>query len=183
MRVIIVISVLALAVIAVSAADDKECEVCVGVLDKLNAAKTSSHNSLEALEKLYKEECRKFTHPKEKRLCWYLGGAKDSATNILREVSRPMLNGVPSLNICRRLKTKDSAICSLRYTGPSVSDPPTDGSVPMKVDWDKVNKLKVKELRKILKSWGEECNGCVEKGDFIKRLKDLRPKHDPKKEL
>ena len=43
-------------------------------------------------------------------------------------------------------------------------------------------KLKVKDLKKILAIWGEEnaCKGCTEKSDFVRAVKELIPKYDPK---
>lgn len=157
------------------------------MIEKLAAGKTDATKTLDDYENMYRKTCKTFTHPKEKRLCWYLGGAADSATNILREVSRPMSMGVPPLQICRRLKGKDASICSLRYTGSSVMEPTLESgkkaAAPVKIDWSNIRKKRVKELRKILEQWGEECNGCAEKGDFIRRLEELRPKYDKKSEL
>jgi hypothetical protein len=47
------------------------------------------------------------------------------------------------------------------------------------IDLDTVDlrKLKVKELKKILNQWGEECRGCAEKSDFVNRINDLKPLH------
>lgn len=48
-----------------------------------------------------------------------------------------------------------------------------------KIDLKTVNiaKLKVKELKKILHGWGEECEGCVEKSDYVSRVEALKLKH------
>ena len=35
----------------------------------------------------------------------------------------------------------------------------------------------MKELKKILSDWDDECKGCVEKDDFIKRIEELKPRH------
>lgn len=45
------------------------------------------------------------------------------------------------------------------------------------IDWKTVNlkKLKVKDLKKILDNWGESCEGCLEKTDYIKRVEELKP--------
>lgn len=40
-----------------------------------------------------------------------------------------------------------------------------------------LKKLKVRDLRKILSDWDEECEGCIEKTDFIKRIEELKPKY------
>ncbi|CAI8052516.1 Cyclin-dependent kinase 20 [Geodia barretti] len=37
--------------------------------------------------------------------------------------------------------------------------------------------LKVKDLKKILNQWGEDCRGCAEKSDFVNRINDLKPLH------
>lgn len=47
------------------------------------------------------------------------------------------------------------------------------------IDWNNVNlsKLKVRDLKKILNDWDENCEGCIEKTDFIKRIEELKPKY------
>lgn len=40
-------------------------------------------------------------------------------------------------------------------------------------------KMKVKELKKILTTWGEDCRGCTEKNEFIARVEDLLPQYAP----
>ena len=40
-----------------------------------------------------------------------------------------------------------------------------------------LNKLKVRDLKKILSDWDEACDGCIEKADFIKKIEDVKPKH------
>ena len=39
--------------------------------------------------------------------------------------------------------------------------------------------MRVKELKKILSTWGEKCVGCNSKSDFINLIKEKRPLHDP----
>jgi hypothetical protein len=43
--------------------------------------------------------------------------------------------------------------------------------------------MRVKELKKILDDWGEQCQGCTEKPEFVRRIEELMPKHVPKAEL
>ena len=53
--------------------------------------------------------------------------------------------------------------------------PFTDKQIDLKtVD---LNKLKVRDLKKILNDWDEACDGCLEKADFIKRIEALKSKH------
>jgi hypothetical protein len=72
----------------------------------------------------------------------------------------------PAEKICEKLKPKDSQICELKYE--------------KQLDWKNINlnKMRVKELKKILSDWGEQCGAhCVEKSDFIKKIEDLKPKY------
>ena len=92
--------------------------------------------------------------------------------------------------MCEKLKKKDKQICELRYGKCSVillkvetfydlqyciSTIFTEKQIDLKsVD---LKKLKVRDLKKILNDWDEGCDGCLEKGDFIKRIEELKPKH------
>lgn len=97
--------------------------------------------------------------------CYYLGGLEESATGILGEMSKPMTWSLPSDKICEKLKKKDTQICELRY----------DVQIDLKtVD---LKKLKVRDLKKILNDWGEECSGCIEKSEYLKRIEELKPVH------
>jgi len=40
-----------------------------------------------------------------------------------------------------------------------------------------LKKLRVKELKKILNRWGEDCRGCVEKSDFINKINVVKTNH------
>lgn len=42
-----------------------------------------------------------------------------------------------------------------------------------------LKKLKVRDLKKVLNDWDEECDGCLEKTDYIRRIEDLKPKYAP----
>ena len=47
------------------------------------------------------------------------------------------------------------------------------------IDLDTVDlkTLRVKELKKILNQFGEDCRGCVEKTDFITKINTLKVHH------
>ena len=40
-----------------------------------------------------------------------------------------------------------------------------------------LKKLRVKQLKKILSDWDEDCVGCLEKSDFIKKIEMLKKEH------
>lgn len=102
---------------------------------------------------------------RENRFCYFLGGTEDAATGILGEMSKPLSWGVPPEKVCEKLKKKDKQVCELRY----------EKQIDLKtID---LKKLKVRDLKKILNDWDETCDGCLEKGDFIKRIEELKPKH------
>lgn len=94
-----------------------------------------------------------------------MGGLEESATGILGEISKPLSWSMPGDKICQKLKKKDAQICDLRY----------DVEIDLKtVD---LKKLKVRDLKKIINDWGEDCQGCIEKSDFIQRIEQLKPIH------
>merc|ERR1712037_384986 len=106
---------------------------------------------------------KKFCKPlklKENRFCYYLGGTADAATGNLGAMSKPLSWGMPSDKVCEKLKKTDRQICELAYE--------------KQIDFSTVD---LKKLKKILSEWDEECDGCLEKGDFIRRIEELKPKH------
>eukprot|EP00128_Syssomonas_multiformis_P010475 Colp12_sorted_trinity150504_noHs@34913 len=145
---------------------DGDCEVCINVLKKVQATVSAEkEHDMEHVQSKIVDYCKK-AKDRENRFCYYIGGTADAATGMLREASRPLSSGVPPEKICERLKKKDSQICELRY----------EKQIDIKsVD---LKKLRVKDLKKILADWGEVCDDCLEKGDFIKRINVLRPKYE-----
>ena len=142
-----------------------ECEVCISVLDRFKKELTKEQASdHKAIEKEFTKFCKPLK-TKENRFCYFLGGTADAATGILGEMSKPMSWGMPSDKICEKLKKKDRQVCELTYE--------------KQIDFSTVDfkKLKVKELKKILNDWDETCDGCLEKGDFIKRIQEVMPLH------
>lgn len=144
---------------------DDSCEVCRSVLTRV-----LSNLSTEDLQKEDKVHAaiRKFcksAKDKDERFCYYVGGTADAATGLLKQVSGPAGRGVPADKICQRLSKADSQICDLRY--------------PKPIDLSDLSKLKVKDLKKVLAGWGQECKGCAEKADFVRQVESLRPTFDP----
>jgi len=158
-----------LSCVSVSVAKKKtdQCEVCVGVVTKFAGTLSDADKTNPAvIEKAFKKWCLTAKN-KEVRFCYYIGGRADSATYIVGEMAKPMSWGMPAEKVCEKLKKKDAQICDLKY----------DKEIDLKNT--NLNKLKVKELKKILNDWDEVCVACTEKSDFVKRVKELMPKHAP----
>ncbi|KAA0201319.1 hypothetical protein HAZT_HAZT007025 [Hyalella azteca] len=149
----------------VRAESDGDCEVCIGFLEKFAGTLTEAEKKdTAAIEKKFKELCST-AKSRENRFCYYVGGLEESATGILGEMSKPLSWGLPYNKICEKLKKKDSQICELRY------EKQIDlGSVDLK-------KLKVRDLKKILLDWDEQCDDCLEKSDYIRFIEQLKPKY------
>jgi len=148
-----------------------ECEVCLKSVDDFKAeVKTMGDTgSSEAdIEKAIKRVCKRYTTAEEKRFCYYIGGSVDAATYLLGSISPSIRNHLPNDLICDKLKKLDPAICNIKYQQPEKS---IDYST---LDYDK---LRVKELKDIIRKWGEECVDCVEKSDFIRLIKQVLPKY------
>jgi hypothetical protein len=149
-------------------ANEENCEVCVKFLRKFAASLDGSKSSdPKYVEKEFKKTC-KTAKKDDNRFCYYIGGTEDSATSILNEVTKPLSYSLPPEKICMKLHKKDSQICELKYE--------------KMIDLTNVNlkKLKVKDLKKILSDWEEQCKGCTEKSDFVDRVEELLPQYDPK---
>ena len=142
-----------------------ECEVCISVLDRFSQTLSKEQKSdPKAIEKEFTKFCKPLK-TKENRFCYFLGGTADAATGILGEMSKPLSWGMPSDKICEKLKKKDRQVCELTYE--------------KQIDFSTVDfkKLKGKDLKKILSDWDENCDGCLEKTDFIKKIEQVMPLH------
>uniref|UniRef100_A0A1B6E242 Mesencephalic astrocyte-derived neurotrophic factor homolog n=1 Tax=Clastoptera arizonana TaxID=38151 RepID=A0A1B6E242_9HEMI len=149
--------------VMISSLEREECEVCIAVVEKFAQTLTEEEKSN---QRLIEEKFRQFCETakdKEDRFCYYIGGKADSATGILSDLSWPLKASMPADVICTKLNKKDSQLCALRYD--------------KEIDLNTVDlkKLKVRQLKKILNNWNENCDGCIEKSDFIKRIEELKP--------
>jgi len=82
---------------------------------------------------------------------------------IRRSVSQPFSLGLPKKKVCERLKKDNPDVCSLRF--------------PVKMDANvDLTKLRVKQLKAIINERGATCSGCLEKQDFINKIKELQKK-------
>ncbi|CAH0518029.1 unnamed protein product [Peronospora belbahrii] len=143
---------------AVDADDGKECEVCVKVIDDLKATyeelvkEKPKGKKQDLAETAVTKLCGKKLSSKDNKLCYNLKPLK-------KDVARQVAFKKDSLKICKLLEKKNPDFCSMRY--PVKTDANTDYS-----------KMRVKQLRKILAERGVECIGCVEKADYIAKIKD-----------
>lgn len=142
-----------------------ECEVCVKFLTKFEKTlEESDRKDQNVLTEKLKKACRKAKN-KENRFCYYVGGTDDSATYVLKDITKPLayFKGIPK--ICEDLQRKDKQICDLQYD--------------KELDWKNINlkKMRVKELKKILNDWDEKCSGCVEKSDYVKKIEEVKNQH------
>ncbi|XP_053682611.1 mesencephalic astrocyte-derived neurotrophic factor homolog [Sabethes cyaneus] len=164
-RLILITSLLALLSKPTYALKNGDCEVCVKTVEHFAASlDETTKTDTKKIEDEFKKFC-KTAKNKEQRFCYYLGGSEESATGILNELSKPLSWSMPADKICEKLKKKDAQICDLRFD--------------KEIDLNAVDlkKLKVKDLKKILSDWNEDCEGCLEKTDYIKRIEALKHKY------
>lgn len=140
------------------------CEVCVTFLTKFRATLDGLDSSIGSDHKKIEAELRKScktTQPKDERFCWYIGATETSAAGSTHLVTKPMSFHKPVEKICGDIYKKDPQICELKYE--------------KQVDLKTVNikKMKVKELKKILEQNGQDCKGCTEKSEYVKKVEAI----------
>jgi len=145
----------------------ENCEVCVSFVSKfISTLDDATKSKPAAIEKAFRKTC-KTAKKADNRLCYYVGGTEDAATGMLGELSKPISIHMPAEKVCMKLYRKDEQICDLRY------------EKQMDLSTVDLKKLKVKDLKKILTEWEEDCKGCTEKADFVARIEKLMPVHSP----
>ncbi|TDH72580.1 hypothetical protein CCR75_001569 [Bremia lactucae] len=139
-------------------ADEKDCEVCKNMIDNLKATygqlleENPNGKKLALAEEAVTKLCGKKLGAVDDKLCYNLEPLK-------KDVARQVTFKKESYKICKSLEKMNPDFCSMRY--PVKTDANTDYS-----------KMRVKQLRKILGERGIECVGCVEKSDFIAKIKE-----------
>jgi hypothetical protein len=148
------------------------CEVCVDVLTQIGSLlDAKGKKKMSKVEKAIGKYCKnpdkqnKALNSKQKKMCYYFDPIK-------KLVSRPFSIGMPLLKVCQKLKNTNPEICEVKYP-PKVDLATTD-----------FKKMRVKQLKGLLAEHGVNCDGCVEKEDYVKKVKSaLGKKEDDKKEL
>jgi len=147
--------------------DEQHCEVCIKTINTFaETLNDDEKTNPEKIEKLFKKYCSKLkVDTKEHRLCYYIGALETSATYAIGDLSKPFSWGIPVEKICReRLLKTNPQICDLKY------------EKQIDVNAVDLNKLKVKDLKKILSDWGETAD-FIEKSEFIKRINEVKDKY------
>lgn len=141
---------------ASAAADPRECEVCMKVMqDVRDTLDKPDQKDKPKIEKALGAYCaRDDLSARERKICYYVDPIK-------RDVAQPFSLGMPVDRLCKRINKSNPEICSVKY--------PVKTENLEKKD---LTKLRVKQLKSILTDRGVECKGCVEKEEFIKMVQD-----------
>ena len=143
--------------LAVAKLKERECEVCIKVLNELNG----HGKTVPELDTQLRTYCKSMKNTVEGRFCYYLGAAADSAASIIQEALRPLSFGKPAEKICEDLKSKDSTVCTLRF------------EKPIDLTGD-LRKFKMADLRKAIAQNKLDCSKCTEKADYVSLLENFR---------
>ncbi|UJR23711.1 hypothetical protein I4U23_026692 [Adineta vaga] len=149
------------------ALDEQHCEVCIKTISTFaDTLSAEDKSNVEKIEKAFKTYCKKVkVDSKEHRLCYYVGALETSATYAIGDLSKPLSWGIPVEKICQeRLFKTNPQICDLKY------------EKPIDINGVDLNKLKVKDLKKILTDWNEAAD-FMEKSEYIRRINEVKDKY------
>jgi hypothetical protein len=148
---------------------ENDCPVCFSIVNKLRAdlEKDSTKLTVDNISTAFLHLCDTASKDStESKFCYYMGGQDVSATRTYKEMAEKMSWGLPTDKICEHLKSRDSQICEIREKKP----------IDLKtVD---LKKLKVADLKRILKERGDSCDGCFEKAEFIKKVEEIKAREE-----
>lgn len=151
------------------ALQESDCPVCFSIVEKLRAdlAKDSTQLSVDNISTAFLHLCDTAAKEStESKFCYYMGGQDVSATRTYKEMAQKLSHGLPTDKICDHLRSRDSQICEIKEKKP----------IDLKtVD---LKKLKVADLKRILKQRGESCDGCFEKAEFIKKVEQIKQREE-----
>jgi hypothetical protein len=137
----------------------QKCEVCSKVVSHIRVlTKNSAKNK--KIEKAIGVYCdvanaEKYkVGTKEKKICYYFDPIK-------KLVAQPIGIGLPEQKVCERLSQQSPEICEVQFV--RKAQPASELNL---------KKMRVKQLKKILKDRNVECVGCTEKQDYIRRVEE-----------
>eukprot|EP01029_Cantina_marsupialis_P027675 TRINITY_DN773167_c0_g1_i1.p1 TRINITY_DN773167_c0_g1~~TRINITY_DN773167_c0_g1_i1.p1 ORF type:complete len:185 (-),score=49.35 TRINITY_DN773167_c0_g1_i1:220-711(-) len=157
MRIITLFLVLVVLVL-VSAKKEKDpnhCEVCLKVIGAIDETITKEERKdLETVENAVEKFCSKKHNAKIDKACYYL-------LPIKRDVARPFTLGAPVERICKKLAKKNPELCLIKFQDVKASE-------AMKPE-----KMRIRQLRAFLSERGLTCDGCWEKSDYVRKVKEV----------
>lgn len=151
------------------ALEESQCPVCFSVVDKIKAdvTKDGGKITVDNVSTTFLHLCDTASKDStESKFCYYMGGQDVSATRTYKEMAEKMSWGLPTGKICEHLKGRDPQICEIKEKKP----------IDLKtVD---LKKLKIADLKRVLKERGESCDGCLEKAEYIKKIEAIKARED-----
>jgi len=153
----------------VQALEERDCPVCFSIVEKLknDIKKDGSQPTAENYSTSFLHLCDTASKDStESKFCYYLGGQDVSATRTYKEMAERLSWGLPTSKICEHLRSRDSQICEIRE------------KKPIDLQTVDLKKLKVVELKRILKERGVVCEGCFEKSEFIKKVEEIKAREE-----
>lgn len=148
---------------------ESQCPVCFSMVKKLKDNVTKDGGSLTAdrISEEFLKICKKAEKDSsDGKFCYYMGGQEVSATRTYKEMADKLSWGLPVDKVCEHVEKTDSQICEIREKKP----------IDLKtVD---LKKLKVADLKRLLKDKGESCDGCLEKSEFIKKAEEIKARQE-----
>lgn len=163
-KIICLLSLLFIQSVALSL-KETECPVCFGIVNKLQ--KIDTPLTADKVSEAFLDLCKKAKKDtSDDKFCYYLGGQEVSATRTYKELAERIAWGLPAEKICEHLKGRDPQICEIREKKP----------IDLKtVD---LKKLKVADLKRLLKERDVVCEGCFEKAEFIKKAEEIKAREE-----
>mmetsp|Transcript_17599 Transcript_17599/g.30798 ORF Transcript_17599/g.30798 Transcript_17599/m.30798 type:complete len:166 (+) Transcript_17599:28-525(+) len=146
----------------------QDCEVCQRVLDQIyETLSDDDKKDMLVIEDKILQFCKKQEKGEGRRVCY-------SIETLKRQVSKPMMNSVPSEVLCKRLAKRDYEICRI-----------AEGGGIKKIDLSTIDPdtMRLRQLKKVLSENGLKCTGCVERREFVNLVKRELLKQDVKEEL
>uniref|UniRef100_A0A6G1S5R8 Mesencephalic astrocyte-derived neurotrophic factor homolog n=1 Tax=Aceria tosichella TaxID=561515 RepID=A0A6G1S5R8_9ACAR len=148
---------------------DSECPVCFSIVQKLreDLKKDSLPPTKENYSTAFLHLCDTAANDSaESKFCYYMGGQDVSATRTYKEMAERLGAGLPNDKVCELLRSRDSQICEIKE------------KKPIDLNTVDLKKLKVADLKRILKERGESCDGCFEKAEFIKKVEAIKAREE-----
>ena len=154
---------------SVAALEEGECPVCFSIVEKLKSdiTKEGSKLTVDNISTTFLHLCDTSNKDSvESKFCYYLGGQDVSATRTYKEMAEKMSWGLPTAKVCDHLRNRDPQICEIRE------------KKPIDLRTVDLKKLKIAELKRILKERGEQCDGCLEKSEFIRKVEEIKAREE-----